>query len=168
MKTVERRKWYHELFRISIFLKGLDGLLELIGALVLIVVSSETISAIVNSLFREELLQDPGDFIANLLVNATQSLTLSTQHFIALYLFVHGIIKVGLVTALWKDKLWAFPIAGVVLFLMVLYQAFRLGYSFSWLLFFITLLDLIILVLLRSEYVRQVRLNARKKKANAA
>ncbi len=162
MKVAERRKWYHELFRISIFLKGLDGALELLGALVLVVLGSNTISTIVHNLFEQELLEDPGDFVANLLVNATHNITLSTQHFIALYLFVHGAIKVGLVTALWKDKLWAFPVAGVVLLLMVLYQGFRLGYNFSWILLFLTLLDVIILVLLKSEYDRQVRIIARR------
>ncbi|BCG83133.1 hypothetical protein MesoLj113b_66750 [Mesorhizobium sp. 113-3-3] len=41
--------------------------------------------------------------------------SVSTQHFYAFYLLSHGIVKLALVVALLKNKLWAYPSSLIVL-----------------------------------------------------
>ena len=80
-------------------LKGLDGALELIGGLLLLVVSPAAIQALVRSLTQHELSEDPHDFVANHLVRLAQGLSHHTELYAAIYLLVHGIAKVVLVVA---------------------------------------------------------------------
>jgi uncharacterized membrane protein len=51
-------------FEVGILLKGLDGLLEVLGGLLLLVVSPATIDRVVTSLTRHELSEDPRDVLA--------------------------------------------------------------------------------------------------------
>lgn len=147
----------HRLFRISILIKGIDGILEFIGSLVLFFVSSSLITNFVETIFQHELTQDPTDIIANYLINTSLNLSLSTQLFAAIYLFIHGIIKVGLVSSLWYNKLWAYPLSGFILVVFVIYQVFRLINHYSLILLLLTIIDLIIIILLRFEYKRLLR-----------
>ena len=97
-------------FEVGITLKGLDGVLEVVGGVLLLVVSPVTINQLVGSLTQHELSQDPHDFIATHLLNAASGLTGSSARFGAIYLLLHGVVKIVLVAALLRDQLW--PIRG--------------------------------------------------------
>src|SRR6478735_3424198 len=58
-------------FRLSLILTGLDGVLELIGAVLLLLVTPAQITDLVRFLTQHELAQDPRDFVANALVHLT-------------------------------------------------------------------------------------------------
>jgi uncharacterized membrane protein len=51
-------------FEISIIAKGLDGALEMIGGLLLLILTPATINSLLVTLTQHELSQDPHDFIA--------------------------------------------------------------------------------------------------------
>ena len=57
----ERR--IHQIFEISVLLKGAHALIECIGGLVLALVSTNAIKSLVNALTQEELIEDPNDFV---------------------------------------------------------------------------------------------------------
>ena len=97
-------------FEVGIILKGLDGLLEVIGGLLLLVVSPATIDRVVTSLTQHELSEDPHDFLATHLLRTAHGLTGSAVLFGAVYLLAHGVVKVVLVAALLKDQRWAYPL----------------------------------------------------------
>src|SRR3981081_962383 len=109
----ERR--VHQIFEISVLLKGAHALIECIGGLVLALVSTNAIKSLVNALTQEELIEDPNDFVAGHLLSLAQNFTVSTQRFYAFYLLSHGVIKLFLVVGLLKNKLWAYPVSLVVL-----------------------------------------------------
>ncbi|HKJ44661.1 MAG TPA: DUF2127 domain-containing protein [Balneolales bacterium] len=153
MQKEKKRKLYHELFIISIIIKGIDGFLELIGGIILYSVKSRNIVNWVHSIFRHELAQDPKDFIANFIIKAAHHLSHNTLLFAAIYLFLHGLIKISLVTALWLKKIWAYPLAGIILFLFVVYELYRYSHTHSLILLFLIIIDVIIVVLLRFEYI---------------
>src|SRR4051795_10071343 len=96
-------------FEIGILLKGLDGLLELLGGALLLVVSPAAISRIAATLTQHELSEDPHDFIATHLLRVSHGLTGSAVWFAAAYLLLHGLVKVVLVLALLRNKIWAYP-----------------------------------------------------------
>lgn len=93
------------LFRISVTLKGLHALLEVVGGIAIWLVNPGLIVHIVGWLTQDEITEDPHDLVANYLRNSASHFSVSSQHFIALYLFGHGVIKLFLVAALLKDKL---------------------------------------------------------------
>lgn len=154
MFKLRKDKILHDLFIIGIIIKAIDGVLELIGGITLSLVKSDLISKIIQTLFQHEIAQDPSDFIANYFVQLSHSLSISIISFAAIYLIIHGSIKLGLFSGLWYKKLWAYPLAGVVLSLFVVYQFIRFFNTHSALLLFLTLIDILILVLLRFEYKR--------------
>jgi uncharacterized membrane protein len=144
----------HYLFELGISLKLLNGLLEVVGGIFLFFTSPESLSKLAAKLLTNELLEDPKDLVANTFLHAAQQLSANAQIFASVYLLIHGIVKVGLVIALWKKKPWAYPLAGIVLALFTGYQVYLFYHSGSLFQLFLTAVDVVILLLLRSEYKR--------------
>jgi uncharacterized membrane protein len=113
-------------FRVTVTLKGLDGALEVIGGIVLLLVRPATIQHIVRALTQHELSQDPHDVIARHVLRSANHLTHGTTIFAALYLLSHGVAKVVLVVAVLQDRLWAYPGMIALLAAFVVYQLYRL------------------------------------------
>jgi uncharacterized membrane protein len=142
-------------FKVSISLKGIDGVLEIIGGLVLLFIAPATLQHWARSLTAHELAQDPHDFIANHLLHSASQLSRSTTLFGAVYLLSHGIAKVVLVVALLRNQLWAYPWMIALLGAFIVYQLYRLSYGFSVGLTLLTLFDGFVLWLTVLEYRRR-------------
>ena len=140
------------LFRAGVVLKGLDGILEILGALALWAMSPGLIARLVYLLTQDEIAEDPHDFIANHLRHAVSTFTFATEHFMAIYLFGHGIVKLLLVVALLKRKLWAFPTAIVIFGGFVVYQIYRYTLTHSIGLILLTVIDLVVIWFVWLEY----------------
>ena len=149
-----KEKILHDLFIFGIIIKGIDGLLELIGGFILILIKSSSISKSIQIIFQHEITQDPTDLIANYFIQLSHNLSINTISFIAIYLIIHGSIKIGLFSGLWYQKLWAYPLGGVLLSLFVIYQFMIFFHTHSIILLFLTSVDILIIVLLRFEYKR--------------
>jgi len=146
----ERR--IHQIFEVSVLLKGAHALIECIGGLVLAFVSTSAITSLVNSLTQEELIEDPNDFVGTHLLGLAQNFTVGTQHFYAFYLLSHGIVKVFLVIGLLRNKLWAYPVSLVVLGVFILYQLYRFSYTHGFGLMVLTVFDVVVMGLIWHEY----------------
>jgi len=134
-------------------LKGLDGLLELVGGVLLIVVSPATLDHVAHQLTQHELSQDPHDYFAHHLLRLTANLH-NTQLFGAIYLLTHGLVKLVVVVGLFLRQRWAYPVAFVFLGGFVIYQLYRLTYAPSAGLALLTAFDLFIIWLTWREYQR--------------
>jgi uncharacterized membrane protein len=146
----ERR--IHQIFEISILLKGAHAVIECIGGLLLVFVSASTIPRLVNVFTQEELIEDPSDFVATHLLSMAQNYTVGTQHFYAFYLLSYGIIKAALVIGLLRNKLWAYPVSLVVLGIFIVYQVYRFSYTHGFGLIVLTVFDVAVMVLIWHEY----------------
>ena len=113
-------------FKISLVLKGLDGILEVIGGILLLVVSPQTIDHLVRVLTAHELSEDPHDLIARYLLHTTAHLNKGITIFAAIYLLSHGIAKIVLVALVLRDKLWAYPWLIALLLAFIGYQLYRI------------------------------------------
>ncbi|MEZ2220545.1 DUF2127 domain-containing protein [Rhizobium sp. RCC_161_2] len=151
----ERR--IHQLFEISVLLKGAHALIECIGGIALALISTHTIVHVVNLLTQDELIQNPNDFIATHLLSWAQNFSLENKHFYAFYLLTHGLVKVLLVIGLLRGKLWAYPASLAALGLFIVYQLYRFTETQGIGLLILTAFDLLIMVLIWHEYrlVRQ-------------
>ena len=139
-------------FRVSLILKGLDGVLELIGGILLLVVTPVQLSDLARFLTQHELAQDPRDFVANSLLHLTSNLSGSASLFGANYLLLHGIVKIVLVWAVLKEKLWAYPWMIAFLLVFIAYQAYRISVAFSWGMVLLTAFDIFIVWITWHEY----------------
>lgn len=161
-----RRTLLDRTFFVSLILKGLDGVLELVGGILLLVVTPAQISAVARLLTQHELAQDPHDLIANSLLHLTSSLNLSVTLFGAIYLLLHGVVKVILVWAVLRDHLWAYSWLIAFLLVFIGYQGYQLIVAFSWGLLLLTAFDLLIVWLTWREY--GVHRTRRRRLGNAA
>lgn len=142
-------------FLVGIILKGLDGLLEVAGGLLLLLISPTTIADVARAVTQHELSEDPHDFLATHLLHATGTLTGSALAFGAVYLLSHGLVKIVLVAALLRNQLWAYPALIVFLIVFIVYQLYRLTFAPSIGLVGLTVFDAVVTWLTIREYQRQ-------------
>lgn len=155
MSRFKARDPLDRIFEVGIILKGVDGVLETIGGLLLLALTPATINTIVSGLTQHELSEDPDDFIARHLLGYAHGLTGSTVTFAALYLLAHGIVKVVLVAALLRNQLWAYPWMIGFLVIFILYQLYRLLLSPTIGLIALTVFDAFIVWLTWREWRKQ-------------
>jgi uncharacterized membrane protein len=152
LKRLSDEKNIHLAFEISLLLKGLFALGEIIGGIVAFFVTRDFLLKTVSFLTQEELAEDPRDLIANYLLHSAQSLSIGTQLFVAFYLLSHGSIKLWLIIGLLRQKLWYYPTAIVVFGLFIVYQLYRFSFTHSVWLLLITVVDVIVIALTWHEY----------------
>jgi uncharacterized membrane protein len=153
----DRARLRELLFRLSVLLKGLDAVLEILGAIALWLVSPGFIAAAVHFLTQDEIAEDPHDLVANLLRHAAARFSLPSEHFMAIYLLAHGLIKIALVVALLRNRLWAYPVAIVVFLGFIAYQLYRFTLTGGAGLIFLSAFDLALIALIWLEYRAQRR-----------
>ena len=146
----ERR--IHQIFEVSILLKGLNALIECVNGIAVAFISTQTIANIANFLTQEELIEDPRDFVATHLLSWAQNFSVGTKNFYAFYLLSHGIVKLFLVVGLLRNKLWAYPASLVVLGLFIVYQLYRFSYTHGAGLIALTVFDVFVMFLIWHEY----------------
>ena len=144
----------HDTFRAGITLKGIDGLLEATGGIILWFVRPSALNHIARLFLQHDLPFDRNEFLTIHLFQATQHLA-TARHFISVYLILHGLIKAVLVAALWFDLFWAYPVTMVVFSLFSGYQLFRFTHTHSVALIVITVFDVLIIYLTWREYLDQ-------------
>jgi uncharacterized membrane protein len=142
-------------FAVGIIIKGLDGVLEVMGGVLLLIISPTTIDHLTRALTQHELSEDPHDFLATHLLQAAGGLTGSSLEFGAGYLLLHGAVKIVLVAALLRDKIWAYPWMIAFLVLFIVYQIYRMTFAFSIGLLGLTIFDVVVVWLTYREYRKQ-------------
>ena len=142
----------HRTFVLGIGAKGLFGAIELIGAVLSFVISPAQIHAFATWLTAKEIQEDPNAVIAQFILHLGTSVNLSQTHYVAAYLFIHGLVKVLLVWALLRDKRWAYPWMLVALIAFIATQTWQLVTGFTWGIALLTAFDVFILWLTYREW----------------
>jgi uncharacterized membrane protein len=160
---VARQSILHESFRVGISLKGVGGLFEVFSGVVLWLLKPSQMNEIVRRICDALLVDAPHSKIVSHVLNASQQMADngSTQ-FAAIYLISHGLVKTLLVIALWRDKLWAYPLTIVVFSAFMGYQLHRFTHTHSWALIALTIFDAVIIYLTWKEY-QQLQAHQREK-----
>lgn len=155
MDNYIEEKRLHEAFEISIILKGIHAIIEIIGGIGAFFVTKTFLVSTALSFTQEELNQDPHDAFSHYLINLSNTFSISTSHFVALYLLSHGVIKLAVIVGLFKKKMWAYPASLVVFMFFIIYQLHRYMSTHSvWLLIF-TFFDMIVIALTIHEWSRR-------------
>lgn len=153
MKRTKSGKGSHRLFELAIFIKGADGVLETIGGLLLLFVPLHSLDTSVRWLLAHELSTESRDWLAKAAEHLLDSLSLDTKLFASIYLVAHGAVKIFLVYALWREKLWAFPLALWFIALFVVYELYRFTHTHSIALLIFAALDVCVAWFIWREYL---------------
>jgi uncharacterized membrane protein len=151
---IKRSGVVHGLFLLGVIAKGIDGVLEIVGGVLLLWVSPDRVESLVRLLTQHELSQDPHDLIAGYLLHASQGLTSGTIQFGALYLLSHGLVKVVLVVGLLLRRYWAYPAAILIFLFFLIYQLYRWTHTHAPELILLSVIDVFVILLTWAEYRR--------------
>jgi uncharacterized membrane protein len=153
------------IFHAGITIKGFDGVLEIIGGMLIWFITPSSMNGILRFASMHDLPGKYDDIILAHLFHLTQTLANGGKVFASIYLITHGTSKVILVVALWLNKLWAYPLTMIVFAVFCVYQMHRYTRTHSIWLVVLTVFDLFLIYLTWREY--QQKKQARVKRAGA-
>jgi uncharacterized membrane protein len=142
----------HRLFEVSVTLKGLHALVELIAGAAILALRPVAVSNFALDLAQREQAQGAPGFIAAFLRAVSLGVQHGGQHFAGIYLLAVGLINVGLVIGLLTGALWSFPAALAALALLMTYQLYRYTHTHALALILLTLFDAVVWWLVWHEY----------------
>ena len=145
-------RFFHRMFEIGIWTKGIDGLLEIAGGVLALAVKKSYVIKVILLLTQQELAEDPQDLVAGFLRHAAAHLSVHAKMFGGFYLIGHGAVKVFLFAGLLRNKLWSYPAAIAVLCAFIGYQSYRIALHHSVVLLLLTFVDIVIVFLIWREY----------------
>ena len=155
MGVVEHRTREHVLdliFLIGVALKGISGLLELAGSVILLATTPGQLLNVAQKLTAHELSEDPHDLLAHLILSGMKGLDAGTTTFFVVYLLLHGLVKIAIVIALFIGSRGVYPWVMVALTLLLGFQIYEMFVHPSVGLALLTVLDLIVLALTWHEW----------------
>ena len=155
MTGVKDGSLLHESFRLTIALKGLHALLEIILGILILKINPQALNRFLLNFLHPELSRGHADFITSHLLRASQHFAAGGKRFASLYLLSHGSVKLVLIVALFRNKLWAYPATIATLSAFVGYQMYRFALTHSLAMIFLTVFDLVVIFLTWMEYQKQ-------------
>jgi len=146
------QKTYHALFFWGIFGKALISVGEILFGLVFALFNYDTLYRVAFMVFGGELTENPRDFIWEYIARGFQGFSATPRLVWAFIFLSHGIVKIFLLTGLWRNKSWAYPASIIAFSFFIIYQLYQMIFTPSILLAFITILDAIVVLLVIREY----------------
>jgi uncharacterized membrane protein len=131
-------KRIHQAYVISISLKGLHALVEVIGGIALNLFSTDSILRLLYRVDRHD--------------GFARYFTPNEHRYYAFYLLSHGLANLVIVGGLLRERMWAYPATFAVLTLFIAFQMHRFYYVGDPGLIVLSLLDVIVMALSWHEY----------------
>lgn len=154
MINIRSHSWLDKFYVAGLILKGVDGLLELLGGIFLLVTPLSVFNSLTSWILHSELGENPHNFFASHILHATEHLATSHNWFLIAFFLLHGIVKIILVVALFKGKMCAYSFALIALGLFCIYEIYKVIVSMSVFTAFLTLIDIAIIWLIWREWRR--------------
>jgi uncharacterized membrane protein len=152
MRKLFEEKNVHRAFEISLVLKGIFAVLEIVAGFLAYFVSQQFLLKLILAFTKQEFIEDPHDVLARYLIQFAQDFSVNSRLFTSFYLLSHGILKLFLIIGLMRRKLSYYPAAIFIFTLFIVYQIYRFSFTHSIWLLLITLLDAVVIWLTWHEY----------------
>ena len=133
-----QEKRIHQLFQVTVALKGLHGIIEIVGGIALALFSTDSVLRLLYRWDRHEWV--------------TRHFSTGEHHYYVWFFLSHGALNLALAIGLLLEKLWAYPAAMVVLVLFIVLQLHRFTHVHDPGLIFFSLLDVVVIALAVHEY----------------
>lgn len=142
-------------YTLGILIKGIDGVLELLGGVLILTVPPSWIMDATDFLSLSEFGVSQHNFLSQSVVKFGHDLAYGSHVFAAIFLLTHGLVKVVLVASLLRNYRRAYPFALVTLSLFLVYQFYAIITHFTWGMTFLTVIDIVIIWLIWREWGQQ-------------
>lgn len=165
LQQMRNSKWFDRIYMLTVAVKGVDGLVELVAGLVLLMAPNKLhqILAFLTGEARESSHQFMRQIAENI-AHVDTDVTRGGLVIVILFLLIHGVVKLSLVYALLRRILWAYPYALGVLVLFLVYQLYVCIVQPSVGMTLFALLDAIIVWVVWGEWRKLVREHASEEK----
>jgi uncharacterized membrane protein len=148
---VKKLRLAHVAFVATVAIKGIDGVIETLLGLLILVVGPDKLFLIVLHFTTPELRNNPDSHVAKAVQSGAAGLT-AIGAFAIFYLLIHGVLKAGIAINLLRGNRWIFAPAVLILGGFVVYLGYRTAQHWSaWSLSF-ALFDLFTLALVINEW----------------
>ena len=101
---LKTEKEYLNLFKISLFIKGLSSIGEMLAGIFVWFTNKVFLVTFFLNFFQNDLSDNPRDHIATFIVNSAASFAVSSQYILGFYLFLRGLIKIFFIINLFRKK----------------------------------------------------------------
>jgi uncharacterized membrane protein len=78
-RTIWSEKNIHLVFEVSLWLKGVFALLEIVAGIAAYLVTQQLLLSLVQWVTKDEFVEDPHDLVANYLLHSVQNLSISLR-----------------------------------------------------------------------------------------
>ena len=158
-------KTIYELFRLSILLKAIGSIGEMVTGFAIAFIPGSLVIGVANYLSRGSVGgTDLDDMISHTLVGFAHTFAANptVNLFLGGYLFIRGLVQFLIVIALFKNKVWAYPALIIVLLIIIATQLYAIYVSHSITASIVTVIDIITIFLVAHEYsiVQKARKNS--------
>ncbi len=157
LKLIEKEE--HILFKIGVYAKGLNALIDLVSGFSLLFFSV-TINNFFVNVIESEIIDDKADVFINSVYQSFSHLSVGATTILSIFILGHGLVNLFLFITLIKGKLWAFPVAMGIVCSFIIYQFYKYGHNHSIPLLVVTFLDIIFVILAWLEYTHKKRKRA--------
>lgn len=151
-KTLSKNNMIDIGFYLGLFIKAVNAIFEFVGGILMITLNHERLNRLIKLVAIPELREDPKDFLMNYLITLGRNLSIGSQHSIAVYMLLHGGIKLAVIWLLWKKKIWAYLPAVAVFGIFIVYEIYSYMHTNSVLMLLIILIDAAIIAMIILEY----------------
>ncbi|MEI8135632.1 MAG: DUF2127 domain-containing protein [bacterium] len=148
----EDKSFVHRAFWISLFLKGLDGALQLIGGIAVIFAEPGTLGKTYRYFTRFLVGNRTQNPEAEFIKVTAHSFGMNVEMLVAIYLLVNAVIKLLLVYGLLKERLWVFPAACIGFGLMFSLELYRISIHFYWGIFILMCISVFVITMVLLEW----------------
>lgn len=148
----ETKHLLHELFEISVVLKGVYGALEITLGTIILFFNRHFVTHFLLYFVQGEINENPRDWIVNQILHLSNQITPSSELFMGIYFLFYGVAKIILVAGLLRNREWAYP--STILFTLAFmgYEVYRVNHTHSPILMFLIAFDAVVIGLVWHEY----------------
>jgi uncharacterized membrane protein len=140
------------IYLATIIGKGLFAVGECVSGLVLYFATDESIRAFNRWILKSRVFAESADVRLDFFRHLLENMQLDAKTFVAVYLILHGLLKVAIVLGLLSGHRRAYPLALVGLGLFVLYQLYHYAMHGNVIIVVLAALDVFIMLLVWREW----------------
>jgi len=147
----------HRIYLLSLWVKVVFAVVELTCGLAVYFVTVPQVRKLTSWILHLRIFADGHDRRTVIAQQVLGNLPMSAKTFLAVYLVLHGMLKIGLVAGLLSGKRWAYPLGLFGLGAFVLYQFYHYARHGNSIILVLAAFDIFIMWMVWKEWREKVK-----------
>ena len=149
----------HQIYLLSLFLKIFFAVIEVLSGLAIYFVSLDQINSLTHWILKLRIFADPSDRKTEFVQYLIAGLPLDARSFVAIYLLLHGGLKIAIVAGLLSAKPLAYPLGLLGLAVFVIYEVTEYFLHHHFGILMIAGFDVFIIMMVAREWREKLKLS---------